>query len=189
MHITPYRLPRQIGRCCAVLLGFITPHACIGHEGPPFPILMDQEVGQYELSVWADPDIGEARFFVLMEPRSGIDPNEPRPRVTLWFEPVNGRLARVTHDAQLQPMKNRLQYYAEPFFDQRDFWRVGVLISGANVPTREFVAEVESTPPGLGPWDLLIYSFPFVLFGGLWVIAYLRHGRAVSSPAASDQPQ
>lgn len=150
----------------------------LAHEGPPFPLFMDKALGDVRLSLWADPDIGDARFFVVVETLEGSVP--PRaPRVALWTEPTSGRLGRETYTAQRQSLRNQMQFEAKPYFDQRDNWKVGVRLIGADGREQELVTEVESTPPGLGYWDLAIYLFPFVLLGGLWMAAMVRGRRSL----------
>lgn len=149
------------------------------HEGPPFPILMDQPLAGRLVSIWADPDIGEAEFFVVVEsPEGGIPAQAPR--VSMWFEPTSGRLQRVECKAVRQPLRNRMQFHAEPYFDVRDIWRVGFRLEFADAEASandELVTEVESTPDGFGAWDVAIYLFPFLLLGGMWVLALLRRRR------------
>jgi hypothetical protein len=143
------------------------------HEGPPFPILMDQPTKNHLLSVWADPDIGDATFYLIVETPDGETPSQV-PDVALWVEPVSGRLERVTYPAKRQAIKGRLQFEVKPYFDQRDLWTVGVRLVGLDRQPEELEVQVESTPPGYGPWDLAIYLFPFLLLGGLWVVAIVR---------------
>ena len=40
------------------------------HEGPPFPLFVDQKVDRYIVSVWTDPDVGTALFFVIVNGRN-----------------------------------------------------------------------------------------------------------------------
>ena len=148
------------------------------HEGPPFPILMDQRTQDYVVSVWADPDIGEAVFYVVVESPEGGSPVSPPKAVSLWAEPTSGRLQRMTYEATPQTLRNQLQFEARPHFDQRDMWTVGVCLVGPGGRREELTTEIESTPPGYGPWDLAIYLFPFLLLGGLWAAAMIRRYRA-----------
>ncbi len=150
------------------------------HEGPPFPIVMDHQLGEYRVSVWTDPDIGEARFFIVLERADADEPPETVPGVALWVEPLNGRLDRVTYEATRQDLRNRLQFAAQPYFDQGDMWNVGVQLTIPGQSPLEVVSQVESTPPGLGPWDLAIYLFPFLMFGGLWIVAIIRRRMGTS---------
>ena len=169
------RLQTLMALAIALFLGRVSRVGA--HEGPPFPILMDQPTANYLVSVWADPDVGEARFFVALEPSQTALSSTVPPQVTLWCEPTTGRLPRVNHAAVRQPLRNRLQFLAEPYFDRRDVWRVGIRVTETGQAPQEFITELESTPPGLGLWDLAIYLFPFVLFGGLWVAAFVRRRR------------
>ena len=41
------------------------------HNGPPFPIITDQRIGPYTVSLWTHPDLGTGTFFVLINPPSG----------------------------------------------------------------------------------------------------------------------
>ena len=143
------------------------------HQGPPFPLFMDRSAGSYVVSVWADPDIGEAAFYIVVEsPAGGTPPTAPN--VSMWVEPVSGRLDRVTYQAKRQSLRNQMQFEAKPHFDQRDRWAVGFQLAGSDGEPEELFVEVESTPPGMGPWDFAIYLFPFLLLAGLWVAAIRR---------------
>jgi hypothetical protein len=155
------------------------------HEGPPFPILVDRATADYVVSVWADPDIGEATFYVITEPRSA-SPGETSsslepPRGELCVEPANGRLARKTYPATQQAMRNRIHFLAEPYFDQQEMWSIGIFVPSSQGETSELIMEVEATPPGAGARDVLIYLFPFVLFGGLWTLGMVRRWRTIQA--------
>jgi hypothetical protein len=148
----------------------------IAHQGPPFPILMDRLSAGFRVSVWADPDIGEAYFYVIVETPDGQRP-QTVPEVSLWTKPISGRLKRITYAATQQNLKSHLQFEVEPYFDQGDMWDIGIQIEAPGHSAGELVAQVESTPPGYGMWDLAIYLFPFVLMGGMWVVAVVRRMR------------
>lgn len=132
------------------------------HEGPPFPILMDKPLAGYLVSVWADPDIGEATFFVVVESPQGGLPAEA-PSVAMWFEPVSGRLDRVACETKQEALRNQLQFIAQPNFDQRDQWTVGFRLTSANGVSEELTSasRVDATwvrPVGLChlPLSLLV---------------------------------
>lgn len=159
----------------------LTPRA-LAHEGPPFPIVMDQRAGPYVVAVWTDPDVGVGKFFVILEGISGA-PLPEENTVEVCVQPLSGRLPETCYPATRQNLRNRVQYYAEVDFDQQEMWRVRVRVHGPQ-GGGEVLAEVEATPPGFGPWDLLIYGFPFLLFGMLWLYAALRRSRPRASPPA-----
>lgn len=177
-----------VGRIMVIAFCLIVGNQAVlsAHEGPPFPILMDQPAAGHVVSVWADPDIGEAKFFVIVESPAGSPPSEP-PGVVMWVEPVSGRLDRVTCQAAQQPLRNQIQFEARPYFDQRDMWNVGFRITTADGKSEELTTQIESTPPGFGRWDLAIYLFPFLLLGGMWILAMKRRSR-MHYDGASQQP-
>jgi hypothetical protein len=171
---------RAIVRALALALALVGD--ATAHEGPPFPIVMDHKTGPYTISVWTDPDIGIGRFFVLFGPtaggaRPGID------KVTVCVRPQSGRLPESCYPATRQEERGRQQYYAEVEFDRQEIWDVRVTVAGPD-GSAEVTAEVEATPPGFGKWDLLLYGFPFILFGGLWAYAALRR-RGEHKPATA----
>ena len=60
----------------------------MAHEGPPFPLFVDQKVDRYVVSVWTDPDVGTALFFVIVNA-----PDLPADlHVRIGVQPVSGRL-------------------------------------------------------------------------------------------------
>lgn len=156
----------------------LVPCPARAHEGPPFPILTDQHVGPYLVSVWTDPDIGIGTFFVVLEPVNGKDMPTPD-RVQVSVVPVSGRLPVATYAAEPQEVRYGARYYAEVPFDQQDIWTVRILIDGHSVD--ELTAEVESTPDGtIGPISLIIYLLPFLGIGFLWWKAFLKRRSRVA---------
>src|SRR3954454_13029528 len=126
------------------------------HDGPPFAIVVDKQIGGYKVSLWGDPDVGTGTFFVYVEPPEGKSTEDVK--VTVSVAPVSGRLAEVTYPAERRVLRRRVEYYAEVQFDQQEYWTVRVTVDGPE-GKGEFTAEVEATPPGLGRWDLLCYAF------------------------------
>ena len=140
------------------------------HEGPPFPLFVDQKVDRYLVSVWTDPDVGTALFFVIV--------NEPAQlpadlRVQIGVQPASGRLPEVFYATVRENLKGQTQYRAEVQFDAQELWRVRVRLESA-AGNAETLATVEATPPGYGRWDLLLYLSPFLAIGLLWAIALVR---------------
>ena len=178
---------RLSGFLVFILLQLAGPGEVWAHEGPPFPILVDKPAAGQLVSVWADPDIGEATFFIIIETPDGRPPRQI-PGVSMWTEPTSGRLERVRYEAMRQKLRNQVQFKAEPQFDQRDMWTVGFTIVTPDGESAELTTEVESTPPGYGVWDLAIYLFPFLLLGGLWVLAMIRRRRMIRAERLDTRP-
>ena len=139
------------------------------HEGPPFPLFVDQKVDGYVVSVWTDPDVGTALFFVIV---NGQPP--PDLRVQIGVQPVSGRLAEVFYPAERENVQGRVQYKSQVQFDAQELWRVRVQLQSSQSGNAETVATVEATPPGYGRWDLLIYLVPFLAVGLLWAMVMIR---------------
>jgi hypothetical protein len=149
------------------------------HEGPPYPLVVDQRAGPYTLSVWADPDVGTGAFFVIFDPDPYRSAADPTVAVEVW--PGTERLPpRSTRAARQEDRA----YLAQVPFDREERWQVRIHVDGTDGPARVEL-EVEVTPPGYGPWDLLIFGFPFLLVGALWVAVALRRRRLVAEAARS----
>lgn len=149
------------------------------HDGPPFPIVVDQPVGPCIISVWTDPDIGQGSFFVMIQPPpNGSIPNDLQ--VQLFVQPVSGRLPEATYRAEREDLRGQLQYKTLVNFDVQEKWRIRVKLDSAQ-GSGETEAFVEPTPPGLGRWDLLLYLLPFLAIGFLWLRAFVtkRHKKSV----------
>jgi len=143
------------------------------HVGPPFPIIENERAGPYVITVWAHPDLGTGAFYVILAPAPGIAMPDSI-MVEVSVQPLSGRLPEATYTAARQDdVRDRVQYYTEAEFDQQEVWRVRVRVSGA-AGAGEVYSQVEPTPTTYGRWDLLIYAFPLVLFGSLWMCVILR---------------
>ena len=154
----------------ALLLIFFFVRDVSAHEGPPYPLFLDRQVGSYVVSVWTDPDVGTGLFFVIPNTPAGLPPDT---RVQVGVQPASGRLPEVFYTAQREDLKGQVQYRAEVQLDTEELWQVRVRLESGqgNVET---LATVEATPPGYGRWDLLVYLLPFLAIGVLWAVAMIR---------------
>ena len=138
------------------------------HEGPPFPLFVDQKVDRYIVSLWSDPDVGDALFFVIV---SGQPP--PDMQVQIGVQPASGRLPEAFYAGERESVSGQVQYRALVHFDAEELWRVRVRLQSSE-GNAETITTVEATPPGYGRWDLLVYLVPFLAVGVLWAIAMIR---------------
>lgn len=145
------------------------------HEGPPYPLFVDQRVGPYLVSAWADPDVGTGTFFIAAETAQGEAPPDDL-AVEVCVRPASGRLAESCYAARRDGVRDRAQFKTEVPFDRQEFWHTRLVLRSA-LGTAETGADVEATPPGLGRWDLLLYLSPFALIGALWLRAALKARR------------
>jgi hypothetical protein len=171
-------LARLLSLCLLLLL----PAAARAHDGPPFPLLLDEKAGPYKVSVWADPDVGTGTFFVYVEAPGGSSPDEVT--VTVSVRPKSGRLPETSYTAERRKESRRIQHYVEVAFDAQEYWDVRFDVKGP-AGQGELSAEVEATPPGLGSWDFALYLFPFVLMAALWAYGVIRYRNRRSATGAA----
>jgi hypothetical protein len=69
-----------------------------------------------------------------------------------------------------------LRYYAEVEFSHGGWWTTRILLRDGD-QVREADVDVEATPPGVGTIGFLIYLFPFVGFGLIFLKLALRRRR------------
>jgi hypothetical protein len=153
------------------------------HSGPPFPIVMEKATGPFVVSVWTHPDVGAGRFWILLRP-PGAKLLPAVTTVEVWVQPADRRLPEQRYQAQRDDAGSQVQYFVEIPFETEELWRVRVVLHSPQ-GRGEVTAKVEVTPPGFGSWDLLIYGFPFLLFGLLWLCAALRRRDRQSVPGAN----
>lgn len=159
-------------RTLPLLLVLLLVRTAIAHEGPPFPLFVDQKIDRYLVSLWTDPDVGDALFFVIVsaQPSAQLPPDL---EVQIGVQPASGRLPEVFYKGQRESLSGQVQYRALVHFDAEELWRVRVRLLSAE-GNAETLANVEATPPGYGRWDLLVYLLPFLAIGVLWAIAMIR---------------
>lgn len=168
---------KLLSLCAAFALMLVCAARTAAHDGPPYAILVDKSLGPTVASVWADPDVGTGTFFVILEPAPGAALPEDI-RIDIAVRPLDGHAAEAVHAAEREAVRGRVQYMAEIPFDAEGPWHVRVLLQSPG-GGGEVATDVEVTPPGLGRWDLLIYLFPFLLIGALWLRAVTRRRASV----------
>ena len=173
-------IPHRARYALPFVIFFLFTRTASAHEGPPFPLVVDQKVDGYLFSVWTDPDVGTGQFFVIVSRKDSSEVPADL-RVQIGVQPVSGRLTEKFYEAQRQNLQNQIQYKAEVQFDAEELWRVRVRLESPLGHADTF-ATVEVTPPGYGRWDLLLYLFPFLAIGLLWAIALIRKIRRRSPP-------
>ena len=162
---------------CLCLIAFAP--QTIAHEGPPFPIIVDKEVGPYLVSVWTDPDIGIGTFFVVMEPKDEASERDDIKSVQIGVAPTSGRLDEKVYTAEAQRTRSGARYMTEVEFDKGEMWKVRIILEGEGWGD-ELHSEVEATPDGsIGPVAVVIYALPFVCVGILWIRAIMRRRETV----------
>lgn len=144
------------------------------HEGPPFPILDAQALGAYRASVWADPDVGIATFYLVLEGGSGGGDHAAIDKVEVGVQPLSGRIAEAWTSASPMQVRKGQRYVAEVPLDRAEPWRVRVVVRSGDrrdVLQSTVNATADAT---FGPVGIALYSAPFLGVGVLWLLAILR---------------
>jgi hypothetical protein len=171
-----HNLVRLVFRA-ATLVVFLLPGAtALAHNGPPFPIITDKQVGPCVVSLWTHPDIGTGTFFVIASPNQQQScPQDTSFQVAV--QPATGRLAEKRYNTWRDAVRGQTQYKTEVAFDAQELWNVRLIVNSSR-GNGEAMATVTPTPPGLGRWDLLFYASPFLLVAVLWIRAMSRRKTA-----------
>jgi len=175
-------------RAAALVLGaLLLTGSVLAHDGPPYPIVSNQLLGRYRISVWTDPDTTDdstpgGQFWVMIDPaRSGDSvPADVEAVVTIRpldraGSPSSVRAAAVNRDPSRQFAALRMDHEG----------RFAVHVDVESASGRVSVdADVQATydlrPPRL---LLVLYVVPFLLAGFLWTMLLVRRRRLMQSRA------
>ncbi|MBV9210935.1 MAG: hypothetical protein JOZ52_09920 [Acidobacteria bacterium] len=149
------------------------------HEGPPFPLFVDESASPYLVSVWADPDVGTGTFYIVPAVPQGRE-LPPELQVEVCVRPLSGRHDEACYVAARDAVRDRAQYTVGVPFDAEEVWHVRILLR-SSLGNGERAADVNATPAGLGRWDLLLYLFPFAAVGSLWLLAVRKQRGALTN--------
>ena len=172
-----------------VALAFCAPRAS-AHDGPPYPIFVDEPLDGWTISIWTDPDVGTGTFYYYVEPPEGRKVEELVVRVV--SSPVDGESDEVSSLSVNAEEGEPFQLVGELEFSHRGVWDTRFEFetsrSAGSVPLGSLVFPLDVTPPGLGTLDILWFAFPFLAVGALWLKALLAqraHDRTAPPPAPS----
>lgn len=153
------------------------------HDGPPFPIVSDQRIGAYVVSIWTDPDATDdgsagGQFWVQLRMASGDETVPALTRATLGVRPVVRTAPMVS--ARAEPVRGDVSnQFAAVVMDHEGRFAVEITIDGPAGPA-SLTAEVDATydlrPP---PFMLAVYALPFVLAGALWIRLLMKRRNLV----------
>jgi len=144
-----------------------------GHDGPPYPVVVDRPFAGRTLSIWADPDVGIGTFYLYVEPEQGAE--EAMLPLEIHAIPGNSRWTESSAEAKPASKNDAYQLIGEIAFEARGPWTVRFTHPASG---EELTLEIEVTPPGsFGPIDILWFAFPFLALGFLWVKGVMRQRR------------
>ncbi|MCA9002560.1 MAG: hypothetical protein KDB61_11590 [Planctomycetes bacterium] len=146
------------------------------HEGPPYPICVDEEMGPITLSIWADPDVGEGTFYYYLDPPTdGV-----QVQAVAQFQGLPGGdpvdqvpIAEVRGTSHVPNEPSAYQQIGTLPFEHRGDWQVTFRVQGEERPLGEIRLDIDVTPPGLGTLYLLWYAIPFFAAAAIWLRMFL----------------
>ena len=159
--------------------------AAAAHDGPPYPIVSNQVLGAYRISVWTDPDTTDdgtagGQFWVMIDSAAG-DSVSAQVTTRITIRPLDR--SGSPHTAAALPVGGDVtrRFVALPMDHEGRF---GVRLEVEGVAGQHSVeSEVQATYD-LRPSRLLlgVYLLPFLLVGSLWTTLLIRrrHARARS---------
>jgi hypothetical protein len=164
--------------CCLVSFLLLCSMSALAHDhhAPPARIITDEQVGPWTISVWAQQHMDTGMFFVKVRPSSGTTvPTVPDDlKVEIGVQPANQSSPETFYPADRETPDG--QYAAEAPFDSEKSWQVRIRLQSSR-GVDETTTYINASPPVSGQWQLLLYSFPFLSMGGLWLRVYwLRRG-------------
>lgn len=139
------------------------------HDGPAFPVLVDQPIKNFTVSIWADPDTGNGTYQIYAKPaQEGIQ------TISIESYPVRDKSHKSTGEAQkLADTAGQLQYTVSVPFDSEEAWESEFTVKQKDGTSEKVLVKVDVTPPGPSKWEFALYFLPFLLIGFVWGKAYL----------------
>lgn len=134
------------------------------HSGPPFPIVSDQTVNGYKVSVWTDPDVTDdatqaGRFWVTVSPAAAS--------VVVSVKPLDRE--GETSEATAQPVNGDTQrYFTAVRLDHEGRFGVHVEIDGSRGRAKVDAYTDATYDLRPRPVLMLVFLLPFVLIGFVW---------------------
>ncbi|HVQ12167.1 MAG TPA: hypothetical protein VMS40_01190 [Vicinamibacterales bacterium] len=154
------------------------------HDGPPYPIVSNQLLGRYRISVWTDPDTTDdgsagGQFWVMIDPARADDAVGLDVQAVVTIRPLDregaplmARAAPVNQDSSRQ--------FATLVMDHEGRFAVHVDVESASgrVSVDSDVQATYDLRPSR--FMLVIYLLPFLLAGVLWTTLLVRRRRALA---------
>jgi hypothetical protein len=152
------------------------------HNGPPFPVVTDRAIGNYIVSLWADPDASDegdadGQFWVLVKPAAAGSPLPADTTVQISLWPIEHREATLAQTAR--PDDNEPTRRTAAFvIDHEGKYGVKATIAGALGPAEiEAVVDAEYGERPR-PFLIAVFALPFILIGFVWAKLLWRRWHA-----------
>ena len=164
--------------CLAVTIATASSAVLEAHNGPPFPVITDRAVGNYSVSLWADPDASDegdadAKFWVVVSPaaKGAPLPVDTVVRISIW--PAE-RPDSIHTETAMPDGQEKSRRTAAFVISHEGQYGVKATIAGSLGPAEvEAVvdAQYDARPR---PVLIAVFALPFVLIGFIWLKLLMR---------------
>ena len=158
------------------------------HDGPPYPIVSNQLLGRYRISVWTDPDTTDdgsagGQFWVMIDPARAADVVPSDVQAVVTIRPLDRSGAALTARATFVN-KDPSRQFATVVMDHEGRFAVHVDVESASgrVSVDSDVQATYDLRPSR--FMLVLYLLPFLLAGFLWTTLLVRRHRAFARARA-----
>jgi hypothetical protein len=175
--------------CSMVVAVMVSGATILAHNGPPFPVVSNRIAGNYQLSLWADPDVSDdgsadARFWVTVQPARDIAAPPPNTIVTVSVWPLdqpNAVRTEVAGPVEHEPTR----WFAAFAIDREGRYGVKASVAGPLGP-----ADVETVVDSVydqrpQPFTVVLFVLPFLLVGFPVLKWLLRRRRGTTADVIS----
>jgi hypothetical protein len=148
------------------------------HNGPPFPVITDRTIGNYVVSLWADPDASDdgdadGRFWVVVSPvaKDTRLPDDTVVRISIWPSEHPDSIRTETAMPDGQEVSRRTAAFV---IDREGKYGVKAAIGGPLGPAEVQAvvdAQYDARPR---PALIAVFALPFVLIGFVWLKLLMR---------------
>lgn len=155
------------------------------HVGAPYLVAVQRKAGPYTVTIWADPDVGNGRFFIqAVRGKQAVGANTT---ITVRVRPAASTAPERSFRAESPQGGSMPAFLATVPFESKGIWDVRVGLSGP-AGQGELSMSVNVTPAFPPVLTTVLWLVPFVVAGFLWWVAALRrrHGRSETEVADTE---
>lgn len=169
-----------------ILVSLVPLQPAAAHFGEPYTVIYDQKVGDFTLSMKADPDVGTGTFYSDIELPSSMADGEVTIAIQAVADANSTGPSNSSATGQSTGHKASIEQTIE--FDQEGYWTLDVTVTAGN-QTGQHQFKVLVTPP-FPPWiTTLICLAPFLMVGAIWTLTMRRNAMLKQQQAENKEEQ
>ena len=155
-----------------ILVSLVPLQPAAAHFGEPYTVLYDQKIGEFTLSMKADPDVGTGTFYSDIELPASMNDGEVTIAIQAVADANNTGPSSSSASGQSTSHKASIEQTIE--FDQEGYWTLDVTVTAGDT-TGQHQFKVLVTPP-FPPWiTTLICLAPFLVVAAIWTLTMRRN--------------